>query len=155
MLYTASYFEPNHQHGFLISISRTVPNSIRVDGSLPFLAPSAELLADWKAKKISEAGYVERYREQIKESWSEVKVWLDSLNRQQHTTLLCWERRGKFCHRNLVAKLVQKYRPDCFGGCDVVRVEMEKCQRCSESLRPGLDASFCPGCKTWYEDLRS
>lgn len=149
MLYTASFLEPAHHHGLLLSVSRSIPSGFKVDGSLSLFAPSADLLVDWKAKKIDEAGYIERYRTQIKESWNSVKAWLDSLNSLQHTTLLCWEPKNAFCHRNLVAKLVQRYRPDCFGGCDVIRVEMERCDRCNSELLAGLDASYCRNCKTW------
>lgn len=149
MIYTASYFFATHQHGLLVSISRSSPAGFKVDDRLLFLAPSEDLLAAWKTKVLDESGYVDRYRTQIRESWRSVKDWLDSLNPKQHSTLLCWEKKGEFCHRNLIAKLVQKYRPDCFGGCDVVRVEMESCERCGTKMHPGLDASFCPGCQTW------
>jgi len=126
MLYTASYFEPVHHHGKKVAISRSSPKEFKADSQLDFLAPSAELLVDWKNKKIDEAEYTERYRGQIKQSWKQVKAWLDSLNPKEDITLLCWEKTG-FCHRNLVAKLVKHYRPDCFRGCDVVRVEIDKC----------------------------
>lgn len=75
MLYTASYFEPVHHHGRLLSISRSVPKGFRVDGKLDFLAPNAQLLKDWKAKSIDEAAYCQRYRLQLKESWQQVSDW--------------------------------------------------------------------------------
>jgi hypothetical protein len=66
MLYTASYFEPQYHHGLKISISCTIPRGFKVDGSLPFLAPKLDLLNDWKAQKIDELGYIQRYREQTR-----------------------------------------------------------------------------------------
>jgi len=150
MLYTASYFEPQHHHGLKIAISRTVPRGFKVDGSLLFLAPNSDLLNDWKAQKIDEAGYIQQYREQIKDNWGEVKAWLDKLNAKQQLTLLCCcEKADSFCHRVLIAKLVKKYRPDCFGGCNVLRFVLPMCQNCSTELIPGLDASFCPVCRIY------
>ena len=148
MLYTASYFEPQHHHGLKIAVSRTIPRGFKVDGSLPFLAPRSDLLNDWKAEKIDEAGYIQRYREQIKKDWCEVKAWLDRLNSKQHLTLLCYEKSG-FCHRALIVKLVKKYRPDCFGGCDVLRFDLPRCQDCSTELIPGLDSNFCFVCRVY------
>lgn len=149
MLYTASYLESTHHHGLLLSISRSVPKGYKTDGKLDFLIPSAELLVEWKASRLNEAEYTQRYREQIKESWQEVKAWLDNLHSKPDQTLLCWEPKGKFCHRNLVAKLVKKYRPDCFGGCDVIRVEMPLCKHCNSEMIPGLDGSYCRTCNIW------
>lgn len=150
MIYTASYFEPSH-HGKLIAISRSIPKGFKVQKQLKFLAPSSDLLQDWQQGQIDEAGYIQGYRGQIAASWKEVKQWLDSLNSKQDMTLLCWEKKGDFCHRNLVAKLVQKYRPDCFGGCDVQRVKLPACPHCSTELYPGLGFSYCPACKSWIK----
>lgn len=148
MIYTASYFEPVHHHGKLLSISRSIPKGFKVDGKLDFLAPNAQLLKDWQAKSIDEDEYCKRYRTQLKESWQQVADWLKSLDAKTTATLLCWEAKG-FCHRNLVAKLAQKHRPDVFGGCDVRRVEIPKCNLCQTELIVELDASLCPSCRTW------
>lgn len=151
MLYTASYFEPRYHQGRLLSISRSSPQGFKVSGKLKFLIPSAELLSDWKTKKIDEIEYTQRYRAQIKQSWGEVKAWLNSLDPKQDLTLLCWEVKGTFCHRNLVALLVQKHRTDCYGGRDVVAVDVERCGQCGTKMIPGLDASYCPSCLLWVE----
>lgn len=150
MLYFASYFYPNHQHGLKLSISRSIPKDFKVNGSLQFLIPHSELLADWKAKRVNAAEYTQRYREQIKHSWSKVNDWLNSLESQPTATLLCWEKPGDFCHRQLVSKLVQKRRPDCFGGCDVVRYEPERCLECNNVMICGLDFSKCRNCNKWW-----
>lgn len=149
MLYTASYLEPKNHHGSLICISRSIPKGFKVAKNLPFLIPDANLLNDWKAKTIDEEIYTQRYREQIKQSWKKVKTWLDSLEAKEHQTLLCWEKSGSFCHRKLVGKLIQHYRPDTWGGGDIGRVEMEKCGHCDGVMIPGLDASQCVVCKLW------
>lgn len=152
MLYTASYFEPEHQHGVLISISRSVPKGFKVDGALEFLAPNAQLLSDWFGKSIDETAYCERYRSQLKQSWQQVSSWLNNLNTKTTVTLLCWEPKGAFCHRNLVALLVRKHRPDVFGGSDVMRVEIPKCSVCQTELTVGLDSCFCPCCRVWKKN---
>lgn len=153
MLYTASYQEPAYHHGLLLSISHSIPKGFKADGKLEFLMPNTDLLFDWKGLRLSEAEYIQHYREQIKSSWQEVKAWLDNLDPKQNQTLLCWEPKGKFCHRNLVALLVQKYRPDCFGGCDVIRVEMPLCKHCGSKMIPGLDANYCGSCNIWFNSL--
>ena len=150
MLYTASYFEPEHHHGKLLSISRSVPKGFKIDGALDFLAPNAQLLKGWSGKSIDEAAYCERYRSQLKESWQQVSSWLASLNKKTTATLLCYEPSGAFCHRNLVALLVKKHRLGVFGGSDVRRVEIPKCSLCQAELIVGLDSCFCPSCRTWY-----
>lgn len=151
MFYTASYFEPQHHYGQLLSISGSIPQGFKVSDKLKFLIPRAELLTDWKTKQIDETECRKRYRVQIKQSWGEVKAWLNSLDSKQDSTLVCWEFKGRFCHRNLVFLLVQKHRPDCCGGRDVVAVDVERCGQCGTKMLPGLDASYCPLCKTWVE----
>lgn len=153
MIYTASYFEPNCHHGAKISVSRSVPQGFKIDGKLPFLAPSSPLHKDWKAKRLDESTYAERYRTQILKNWSQVKQWLEGLQPSEHITLLCWEQSGIFCHRYLIAKLIEKHRSDCFGGTDVVRnltrIEMPRCKQCSSRVIPGLDGSYCLQCRNW------
>lgn len=151
MLYTASYFQTTNHHGRLISVSRTIPKDFEIDGKLSFFAPQQDLLADWKEKKITPEIYQEQYRNQIKHCWEQVKAWLAKLDPNQDATLLCWEAKGKFCHRNLIAQLVRKHRPDCFGGCDILYLEPERCLKCNTKTYVGLDASFCPSCRVWIE----
>jgi hypothetical protein len=61
VIYTASYFETNRHHGKLLSISRSIPQGFRVDGRLEFFIPGADLLWDWKTKRINEEEYTNRY----------------------------------------------------------------------------------------------
>lgn len=150
MLYIASYLEPAHHHGRLLSICTSVLENFKTDGKLEFLIPSTDLLIGCEIKQIDRAEYTKYYREQIKQQWQEVKRWLDSLDSKSHSTLLCCQPQGTFCHKSLVAKLVQKYRPDCFGGCDVLRVEMPLCKHCGSKMIPGLDANYCYSCNIWF-----
>ena len=150
MLYTASYFVPTHHHGLLLSVSNKIPKGFRVDGRLQFFAPSDQLLADWKAKLIDEDAYIERYRAQTKHNWKDIKLWLDSLDPKQDATILCYERQG-FCHRNLIGKIIQHYRPDCWRGADVACIKLEQCKHCGNEICPGLDFDYCFNCKIWVK----
>jgi hypothetical protein len=67
------------------------------------LIPSLELLNGYKNGTISENQYVEKYNEQLsKLNPNKVGKELDG------TILLCYEKSGKFCHRNLVSDWLKK-----------------------------------------------
>lgn len=155
-IFTASYFETENHHGELVSISRSVPKGFKVAQKLRFLTPSPAILKSWKDQAISEEEYTAHFRAQLKSSWEQIKPWLDELDPSNVLTLLCWEPQGSFCHRNLVAQMIQKFRPDCFGGCDIRRIEPRRieiplCNRCSSRIIPGLDACWCPSCQLWLK----
>ena len=120
-IYTASYFEPHNHHGRTIAISRSIPKSFKPDDALLYLAPSAQLLADYKCGMTWDE-YVDRYREEFRAIVSRFCQWIELQN--EVVTLLCWERSGEPCHRNLVAKFIQSKYPDRFGGCDVRRLKV-------------------------------
>ena len=160
MIYSASYFEPQYHLGLLISISRSEPQSIKPDGKLDFFAPGAELLILYKKKLIDQDEYINRYRKQTKANWNKITEWLKNLDPKPDYTLLCWEKKGEFCHRNLVMRIVQKYRPDCYGGKDRIKFEMPKCPSCLSEMIPALitnknkyaDAHFCYKCKKYTKE---
>lgn len=119
MIYTACYSIKSHWHGEPIAISIYPPKSFKGQ-QLKFLAPSDRLLKDWKAG-MTEQAYIDRFRNELMliSRWAIVRNWLDNLNPAIDQTLLCYEKPGEFCHRNLVAAMVKRHRPDCFGGSDV------------------------------------
>ena len=127
MIYAASFFCPEHHHGRLVAISHSLPKGWngKVD-RLSILAPTQRILDDYKARRIGEAQYVEAYRDRLSDVWPTVKAWLNSLEPEIDQTLLCWEKPGQFCHRNLVLQMVQKHRPDCHGGADILAVQPEQ-----------------------------
>jgi len=118
LIYTASYFEKRNHHGRRISISRSAPQWFAVDGSLPFFAPSAALLDQWK-RNPSIPQYTTIFRGEIRVNLSAIKAWMFDIDPMDDMTLLCWEKSGQFCHRNLVGRLIERHRPDCWGGGDV------------------------------------
>jgi uncharacterized protein YeaO (DUF488 family) len=145
-IYSASYFQPENHHGSLVSISRSHPKAFQVDAHLSFLAPSQALLKDWKHQQLTEEDYTQRYRQEIQQSWLKVSGWLDSLTPEINCTLLCWEKKGEFCHRNLVMAMVRKHKPDCYGGCDVAAIPGLLCPKCQSLIIPGLE-SYCQRCE--------
>ncbi|MEG3437798.1 hypothetical protein V0288_11775 [Pannus brasiliensis CCIBt3594] len=177
MIYTASYFEPHRHHGKRLSISRTAPKGFKLDGRLEFFVPSAGLLEDWKNQKIGEEEYTARYREQIKANLPLIQTWIARLDPAKDMTLLCWERSGidetlkrweetgkwqeerHFCHRNLAIQFVRKYRPDCYGGTDILKVDLPLCHDCLTEVIPAVmgdtlpDSCFCPKCRKWTKKV--
>ena len=93
------------------SIANTVPKVMewRVKGRVECLVPSWKDVDEFKAGKIDEAEFVSRYRKLMVKRWVSVKKWLDGLKGDE--ILCCWERDG-FCHRYLVAKVIEKFRGD-------------------------------------------
>jgi uncharacterized protein YeaO (DUF488 family) len=71
-------------------------------------APSWELVKDWKASKVDEAGYRERYLAEMRSSYRKNKgAWLNLLKRET-VTFVCFENAGEFCHRLILAAIFEK-----------------------------------------------
>ena len=88
------------------------PNAVSVGGSpwwmklpvIPELAPSAELLADYKQGRIQWEDYVPRYIAQLDAlGVSRVESLL-----KDGMVLLCWEKPPNHCHRHLLAEWLRK-----------------------------------------------
>ncbi len=64
--------------------------------------------------KVSDEEYTKVYKYILgnKQNWPKVKAWLKSLRADEDITLLCFCREGKFCHRQLIAEMIRKWRPD-------------------------------------------
>lgn len=118
MIYTASFFYPQHHHGRRISITQETPYQyVKVHGTLsPLLAPSEQLMEDWVYDAFTgELQFTDRYRSELKTKWGRCKKWLYSLDPKVDITLLGYPAPGRFCHRNLVFSMIQRHRPDCAG----------------------------------------
>lgn len=128
MIYFASYFAPLHHHGLKVSISQSIPDGFKCDRHLDYLAPPKGTLeywqkvleerkpglpteSDWELFKIG-------YRIHKKKVLSEFKEFLEFCEPHEDMTFLCWEKQDNWCHRNLVAKVVEKMFPHLYGGCD-------------------------------------
>jgi uncharacterized protein (DUF488 family) len=75
----------------------------------PFLAPTKDLLDDYKKKKIDWHEYVRRFSKLIEERAVENRIQPEEL---QNACLLCSEPTAEKCHRRLVAEYLKKRFPD-------------------------------------------
>ena len=82
-----------------ISISRFTPKWFKEDHNALELAPSAELLLETKAGKVSDAEYEERY---IRETLSKLDPQ-EIARKYKDSIFLCYESSEDFCHRQIVS----------------------------------------------------
>jgi uncharacterized protein YeaO (DUF488 family) len=119
-IYTASFFEPENHHGQIVSIALSAPRGFKIDGCWDLFTPSAELAHAYIVDGMSEDEYIDRYRRELAKVLPKIKSQLQQLDLTEDLTLCGWPVAGKFCVRNLAAKLIQTIRPDLWGGCDVL-----------------------------------
>lgn len=107
-IYTGCFFLKYH-NALKVSIARSAPKCFK-GRSLEALAPSMGLLRDYKAGKVSVEEYAERYRGETLAQLDrdEVARYIhdicDYFGPADSVVLCCWERPGKFCHRQLVGE---------------------------------------------------
>ncbi|MBQ7155446.1 MAG: DUF488 domain-containing protein [Synergistaceae bacterium] len=78
----------------------------------PSFAPSEEILADWKKKRITWQEYEERYRTLIIERGA-VKEFITCFEGVHDSVcLLCSEVTPEHCHRRLFAEMIAESMPD-------------------------------------------
>jgi uncharacterized protein (DUF488 family) len=94
-----SYYARVKNHPKSISISIRPPYYFKGSHYLP-LAPSAELLLDYKKGIVDDAGYTKRFMRELS-TLDPHKVVEDIPN---GSILLCYEGLDKFCHRHIVAE---------------------------------------------------
>jgi len=109
--------------GLRVLVTRTWPRGVpkeHVDSWWNELAPSAELLADWRQERITWAEYEERYRQEMDLCSSRVRefgVWCrEAFKHGVPVTLLCVERepkdpenptREERCHRHILKAVIE------------------------------------------------
>ena len=119
MIYT-SYFAKtaklNKDENILICISRYIPKWVDKDSMLHLLslAPSEQLLKDYKANKVTEEQFKEQYIKGLDENiglgnllnyFKEIEQ--DSSKNNIDVYLICYEAPDKFCHRHILADLLK------------------------------------------------
>lgn len=105
----------NNGYSGMVSISRTQPRGMRTSlPSVSELAPSWDILNDYKKGKIGEKEYIDRFTKEMeerisKEGLSEDAARLEVLEKlakyagdDNTVTLMCWEKPDEFCHRHAV-----------------------------------------------------
>ena len=93
--------------GVRICIMRFVRRYYDYDILMQELAPSIELLTEYKKGKMNWEDYEKRYLDEIKDKDSAIQKIID-LGKDKNVTLLCWEFDDKFCHRRLVINEINK-----------------------------------------------
>ena len=80
---------------------------LRLSGWIRELAPSKELLQDWKKNKISWQEYEQRYSKEM-ESNQQFIGELANLAETSTITLLCFEKEDNpHCHRHLLKQMIE------------------------------------------------
>lgn len=87
-----------------VSISLFSPPNAQLDSFASELAPTSFILSDYKNKKINDEEYIKRY---FKEVLSKLDP-KDIAIKYDNSIFLCYEKKGSFCHRNIVADWLNK-----------------------------------------------
>ena len=112
MIRSKSIFaKESKEDGFRVCVMRFVRGYYRFDLWLRDLAPSIELLNDWKNRKVSWKEYEERYLEEIGGKKGVIDKLLKSVEEKGVVTLLCAEKEDKYCHRRLLKEYLNRLLP--------------------------------------------
>lgn len=115
MIYTSHYYSGKIK-GRAIGISLYPPRDFKGQ-YLQLLAPTREIFRFWKSSACDEEAwdeYKKQYKALLISRWPDVKQWLVSLSAEEDMTLLCYKE--TYCHRHLVGLLIEKHRPELWGG---------------------------------------
>jgi len=95
----------------VFSIAVSQPKGGTLYRELTLLTPLWKLVSKYRAGRITQEEYTESFRRQTlkKATLGNLMAMLES-NRYPRTPvlLLCWEKEGEFCHRQIVAKWLKK-----------------------------------------------
>ena len=112
MIKTKSIFEKeSSDDGFRVCVMRFIRDDYRFDLWLRDLAPSIDLLNDWKNRKASWKEYEERYLEEMRGKEEAVKRLVEVIREKIVVTLLCAEKDDRFCHRRLLKEYLIPFLP--------------------------------------------
>jgi hypothetical protein len=103
MLFT-SYFTRAGYHPKSLSISRYAPSDFK-GGAYPALAPSQELLLDYKRGVVDDVEYTRRFMGQL--SLLDPHKVVNDI--PPGSILLCYEGSRHFCHRHIVAVWLEQH----------------------------------------------
>jgi uncharacterized protein YeaO (DUF488 family) len=78
---------------------------------LKLLAPSDGLLSEYKKGKLKERDYTLAYFDELRSRIENVRAVLMQLDYYDKYILLCYEKKGDFCHRHLLEIFVNEYLP--------------------------------------------
>ena len=114
MVKTKSVYDPiEDSDGQRILVSRYWPRGLSKEQlslteHLRNVAPSVELLQDWKASSISWNEFKKRYHQEMLQQREKIKELVKRASGKT-ITLLCFEREDNpYCHRHLLKTLIEK-----------------------------------------------
>jgi len=90
---------------------------ITVKTGLLMFAPTWEMVMDYKKKKITKEKYTELYYEKMRKSYKTYTDIWRWLLRQDKVVLVCFCKRGEFCHRYLLKDMLVKLGATYMGEC--------------------------------------
>jgi len=111
MIKTKSIYAPKTRgDGLRILITRYYPRGIKkthFDKWVRDLAPTKELLKEYKDEKIDWESFQTNFKKQMKDSESKNTIEsLAKISNNKNITLLCYEKDDEHCHRHIVQKLI-------------------------------------------------
>ena len=88
---------------YTLGVTRHPPKGV---DNWVFVSPSDELLRDYKAGRISEHIYSRRYMKELSYQNREgtIAFLRDLEHKYGNVVLCCYEKKGDFCHRQLLAE---------------------------------------------------
>ena len=112
MIYTSCYFEPKTKDMETVRISMSLPKNFNTNYVWTSVAPKwNELLGPYKNGQIAEAESTRRYLAMLDAQKEHILSAFSGLRRLSETkdvALLCWCKKGGFCHRRLLARWLQE-----------------------------------------------
>lgn len=104
MIYTSYFaFVKNIPDEYLVAVAGGVPDGF-MGGRYRTLAPKRDWWQQWHNEKLSNEWYTKKYYETVLNKLNPADVLRDLDGK----ILLCWEKAGAFCHRNLIADWLNK-----------------------------------------------
>ncbi len=106
-MYTSYYASKKLEHGMnLVGISQSIPPFVKQNINIyKPLAPSWGLVSEFKKCMITETQYERKYYATVLNRLNPEEVYQEL---GADAVLLCWEAPGKFCHRHIVARWLNK-----------------------------------------------
>lgn len=109
MIYTSYFASKKYDVDKAVCIARWSPSSFNNMLHCPDLYPPADLLKDWKENKITEEEYTRRYKRDVLAKLNPNTIY----NALDGKVLLCYEKSGSFCHRNIVREWLNFFGYKC------------------------------------------
>jgi len=113
LIKTKSIYEPKSKSdGHRILITRYYPRGVKkthFDDWVRELAPSRDLLKDYKLGEIEWSEFEHKFQQEVDSSYESIEMiyTLADLAKNESVTLLCYEKSGTPCHRYLIENLIR------------------------------------------------